>query len=57
MTSKTYAQVMKAVKEGNFEVVNFFAVRNGRGMVEVRNTTTGKTKTWEVEQVPANFKG
>jgi hypothetical protein len=57
MTTKTYNEVMRMAKEGTVEVVRFFAVRNGRGNVEVRNTTTNKRKTWQVEQVPADFQG
>ena len=55
MTTKTYNEVMRMAKEGTVEVLRFFAVRNGRGNVEVRNTTTNKRKTWQVEQVPADF--
>jgi enoyl-[acyl-carrier-protein] reductase (NADH) len=57
MTTKTYNEVMRMAKDGTVEVVRFFAVRHGRGNVEVRNTTTGKRKTWQVEQVPDDFQG
>ena len=55
MTTKTFEQISRMVNNGTIEVVSWFAVRHGRGMVEVRNTTTGKRKTWQVENIPANF--
>ena len=55
MTTKTFEQISRMVNNGTIEVVSWFAVRHGRGMVEVQNTTTGKRKTWQVENIPANF--
>ena len=57
MTTKTHAQVMNLVEAGAIEVISWFVGHNGNGIVEVRRTKTNKRMTWEVEQIPANFKG
>ena len=57
MTTKTNEQISRMVRNGTIEVISWFAIRHGRGMVEVRNTTTGKRKTWQVENIPSDFSG
>jgi hypothetical protein len=57
MTTKTHEQISRMVRNGTIEVISWFAIRHGRGMVEVRNITTGKRKTWQVENIPSDFSG